>query len=56
MGTWIEIYAEKLQALKVQSRSLRGNVDRNMKKTRVAALVIRRSLRGNVDRNDHVQE
>ena len=33
-------------------RSLRGNVDRNMRGEYMNATKIRRSLRGNVDRND----
>ena len=45
------MYAVKLQALKVQSRSLRGNVDRNDAYTPEQLDKACRSLRGNVDRN-----
>ena len=36
MGTWIEILARTCQKQGSKSRSLRGNVDRNMKRDHIA--------------------
>ena len=52
MGTWIEIYLRWVEGRRILCRSLRGNVDRNLKSGRMAMLLFRRSLRGNVDRNN----
>ena len=51
VGTWIKI--QKMVACRWihPSRSLRGNVDRNVASVKTEEEVSRRSLRGNVDRN-----
>ena len=52
VGTWIEICNRHCRLKSSQSRSLRGNVDRNFDNNDVISKVSSRSLRGNVDRND----
>ena len=51
VGTWIEINHFIKQRDLIESRSLRGNVDRNLEQLGYKVQVSGRSLRGNVDRN-----
>ena len=51
VGTWIEIRYSAKKQYDSTSRSLRGNVDRNMDIAGLMNQFQRRSLRGNVDRN-----
>ena len=51
VGTWIEILAVYDYNISGPSRSLRGNVDRNIEDVVVDGELRGRSLRGNVDRN-----
>ena len=51
VGTWIEIGAYWYICPGRHSRSLRGNVDRNIASASSISRFPSRSLRGNVDRN-----
>ena len=51
VGTWIEMQTRRQTMTAAASRSLRGNVDRNIGHSGITWSCKRRSLRGNVDRN-----
>ena len=54
MGTWIEISNVITAWRRDTSRSLRGNVDRNIDAAFLVPVHCGRSLRGNVDRNINI--